>query len=116
MNTQDQAEIEAASAPKILTAVVTLDEPIAQGDSWITEVVVRKPDSGALMGISFMRLLNEADYDTIAKIIPRVTQPQISALHLKNNLLSLPDMTAIHGEICAFFMSKAQRASLPQTG
>jgi hypothetical protein len=115
MNTAEQAQIEQASAPAIESVTVKLDQPIAQGDNFITQVVVRKPGSGALMGVSLMRLLNDADYDTMMKIIPRVTTPQISTLHFKNETLSLADMTAIHGEICGFFLTRAQRASLPQT-
>jgi hypothetical protein len=115
MNTAEQAHIEQASAPATESVTVTLDQPIPQGSGFINEVVVRKPGSGALMGLSLMKLLNDADYDTMMKIIPRVTTPQISALHFKNDTLSLADMTAIHGEICGFFLTRAQRALLPQT-
>jgi hypothetical protein len=113
MNTATKTAIEAASQPRTAASViVTLDEPIEMGDTLITQVTVTKPSAGALMGISLSKLLNEADFDTMFKIIPRCTSPQISALHIKNDLVSLPDMTAIYGEICAFFLTKAQRAEI----
>ncbi len=113
MNTADQTAIADASAPVPRSTVVTLDEPIKMGDQLITHVTVNKPVGGALMGLSLTKLLNDADYDTICKVIPRCTSPQISALHIKNDLVSLADMTTIHGEICAFFLKKSVRDQLP---
>lgn len=95
--------------------VVTLDEPIAMGDSFITEVTVFKPSMKALMAnsVSGTALLDNADFATMAKVIPLSTSPMITRLHIENELLNLADMLRIYGEICTFFMTKAQRDTLP---
>lgn len=119
MNTAEKSAIEAASnagSQAIAPNVVKLDEPIAMGDNFITEVTVFKPPMKALMAnnISGAALLDNADFATMAKVIPLSTSPMISKLHIENDLLNSGDMLRIYGEICTFFMTKAQRDTLPQ--
>ena len=96
--------------------VVTLDEPIAMGDSFITEVTVFKPSMKAMMAnnIDAHALLDNANFGAMGKVIPLATSPMITKLHIENDLLSYGDMLRIYGEICTFFMTKEQRDTLPQ--
>jgi hypothetical protein len=106
MNTQDNA----ASALKKMTQTVILDEPIPSGEGFITQVEVSRPNVAAMLGISAMSVL-QFDFDTMVKLIPRITNPQITALHIKKDLVSLPDMIAIHAEAAAFLLPKGDRPS-----
>ena len=117
MNTAEKSAIEIASQPKAVASVtVTLDQPIEIAGQMVTSVTVSKPKTGALMGISLSKLLHESDFGTVIKMIARCTSPQISELHIKNDLVALSDIAVIHGEICAFFMTTADREALPPIG
>ncbi|HDF2344649.1 TPA: phage tail assembly protein, partial [Morganella morganii] len=58
-------------------ATVVLDEPIRRGETEIREVVVRKPNSGALRGVRLQALL-EMDVNYMTDVLPRVTTPALT--------------------------------------
>jgi hypothetical protein len=108
MNTQEQAEIAQASVPSE-SKLLTLDTPIKRGDTAFSQVTIRKPFGPALRGLSIMRLLNEADHDAFAVLIPRITSPQISKADIESGALELPDLIRMIAEITYFFLPKAER-------
>lgn len=55
---------------------ITLESPIIRGETTITELGLRKPDSGALRGASLRGLL-DMEVDDIAKVLPRVSEPPL---------------------------------------
>jgi hypothetical protein len=119
MNTAEKSAIDIASdsgKKPVNPHLVELDEPIAMGDGFITEVTVFKPPMKALMAnnIDGSALLDNANFSAMAKVIPLATSPVITKLHIENDLLNPADMLRIYGEICTFFMTKAQRDTLPQ--
>lgn len=59
------------------TSTVTLDTPIKRGDTEIASIEIRKPNTGALRGISLRELL-DFQADAIAKVLPRVTEPALT--------------------------------------
>lgn len=56
---------------------ITLETPIARGETQITALELRKPNAGALRGCSLRGLL-EFQADDIIKVLPRVTEPALT--------------------------------------
>ena len=65
-----QAEVTQKRDPN----TVTLDTPIKRGNSEITEVTLRKPNSGELRGVSLAELL-QMKVDALQTVLPRITNP-----------------------------------------
>lgn len=60
------------------TTNIPLETPIKRGTTEITSIEIRKPDSGALRGVSLRDLL-DFQTDAILKVLPRVTEPPLTA-------------------------------------
>lgn len=56
---------------------VTLDTPIKRGDTTITEIVLRKPQSGALRGTRLQAVM-EMDVASMMTVIPRISTPALT--------------------------------------
>ena len=65
-----QAEVTQKRDPN----TVTLDTPIKRGNGEITEVTLRKPNSGELRGVSLAELL-QMKVDALHTVLPRITNP-----------------------------------------
>ncbi|CAE6856214.1 phage tail assembly protein [Paraburkholderia domus] len=61
---------------------VTLDTPIVRGEQTITEVTLRKPNSGELRGTSLNALVN-LDIDALVKVLPRIAIPQLTEFDVR---------------------------------
>jgi hypothetical protein len=108
MNTQAQAEIaEASQLDEIRT--VTLDYPIKRGEGVIAEVTIRRPYGSALKGLSLAKLVNEADHDAFAVLIPRITSPMIAKQDIDSGALAPSDLLQIIGQVTDFFIPKWAR-------
>ncbi|EYU13571.1 phage tail assembly protein [Photorhabdus luminescens] len=86
---------------------IVLEEPLARGSSNITEVVVRKPNSGALRGARLQALL-EMDVDSMILVLPRVTIPALT----KSDLLSMTpgDLINLSVEVVNFLLPKSAKS------
>jgi len=91
---------------------ITLETPINRGEHTITEVALRKPASGELRGIALADLLR-LDVAALITVLPRITNPTLTAQDVQQ--LDLVDLTALGTEVLGFFMSKADKANLPQS-
>lgn len=58
-------------------ATVKLDSPIKRGDTTITELVLRKPQSGALRGTRLQAVM-EMDVASMMTVIPRISTPTLT--------------------------------------
>ena len=65
-----QAEVTQKRDPN----TVTLDTPIKRGNGELTEVTLRKPNSGELRGVSLAELL-QMKVDALQTVLPRITNP-----------------------------------------
>ena len=85
---------------------VTLDTPIKRGDQTITRVQVRKPNAGALRGLSLVEVL-QMNVTALQTLLPRVTEPPL----LKNEVATIDpaDLVALGTEVVSFLVPKAQR-------
>lgn len=103
---------DTTNGPKL--RAFTLDEDIRVGDQVAhaagTEIRVRKPQAGELRGVDISALVSRCDFDQIALLGPRVTQP---VLH-KTDIAAMDpaDLVQLGGEMVDFLLPKAARAAV----
>lgn len=89
---------------------VPLDEPIRRGEQVIEGITLRKPRAGELRGIQLAQLMM-LDVAALQALLPRVSTPTLTSHDVAN--LDPADLMAIGVKVQGFFMSKAERESLP---
>lgn len=87
--------------------VVTLDSPIVRGNVTITEITVRKPQSGALRGTRLQALM-EMDVDSIMTVLPRVTYPVLTKPELL--VMDPADLINLGVEVVGFLLPKSAKS------
>lgn len=93
-------------------ATVTLDAPVVRGKSEITEIVVRKPNSGALRGARLQALM-DMDVDSMMLVLPRVTTPTLTRAEVM--LLEPGDLLQLSMELVSFLLPKSAMSAFPQS-
>lgn len=111
--TTTNAKIAAAFTPapgKSIT--VQLVQPIerANGEP-ITEITLVKPNAGSLRGLKVPDLVS-GDVSTVLTLIPRISQPVVSAHDAEK--LETEDLGEIAGAIFGFFMTPTDKAKMAQ--
>ncbi|MNC72186.1 Phage tail protein E [compost metagenome] len=86
------------------TETVILDNPIARGEQAITEIVVRKPDSGSLRGTSLNDLLT-MDVNALIIVLPRITSPVLTAIELRR--MEPEDLLQLGQVVSGFLLPKS---------
>lgn len=83
------------------TKTITLDSPIARGDTSIATLVLTKPSVGALRGISLSALVT-MDVDALITLLPRITSPALT----KNDVMALDiaDLVAMGDAVMGFLL------------
>jgi hypothetical protein len=89
---------------------VVLDTPILRGKSEINEVVLRKPQSGALRGTRLQAIM-DMDVSAMMTIIPRISSPTLTPQEMAE--LDPADLTAMSVEVVTFLLKKSVLADLP---
>lgn len=95
---------------KVNEKTVVLDTPILRGKSEIKEVVLRKPQSGALRGTRLQAIM-DMDVSAMMTIIPRISSPTLTPQEMAE--LDPADLTAMSVEVVAFLLPKSVLADLP---
>jgi hypothetical protein len=88
------------------TVTVTLDTPIVRGAQTIDQVTLRKPDSGALRGLTLVDL-SQLDVNALHKVLPRISQPTLTPADCQ--ALDPADLLALGAEVSGFLLQKAKR-------
>lgn len=88
---------------------VVLDTPIKRGETEVSKVAVRKPNSGELRGTSVTDVLN-MDVNALFKLLPRITTPALT----ENELMQLDpaDLLQIGQEVSYFLLPKKAIAQI----
>lgn len=89
---------------------VVLDTPIQRGKNQITEVVLRKPQSGALRGTRLQAIM-DMDVSAMMMVIPRISTPTLTPQEMAE--LDPADLTALSVEVVTFLLKKSVLADLP---
>jgi hypothetical protein len=112
MNINTENTTAAATAPAVaitapgIPVAIPLDTPIQRGGQTITHVQVRKPNAGALRGLSLVEVL-QMNVTALQTLLPRVTEPPL----LKQEVAALDpaDLVSLGTEVVGFLVPKAQR-------
>ncbi|PHM23265.1 phage tail assembly protein [Xenorhabdus budapestensis] len=98
---------EQITLPQTEQTTVTLEEPIARGATTITDIIIRKPTSGALRGVRLQALM-EMDVDSMMLVLPRVTASVLT----KNDLLLMApgDLINLSVEVVNFLLPKSVKS------
>lgn len=91
------------------TEIVTLDTPIARGDTKIESVTLRKPNSGELRGIALTDLLR-MDVDSLAVVVPRISSPTLTKQDVHS--MDPADLTQIGSKVSGFLLQKDKLSEL----
>ncbi|WP_324029672.1 phage tail assembly protein [Pantoea sp. JZ2] len=91
---------------------VTLDTPIQRGKTEIKEIVLRKPQSGALRGVRLQALM-EMDVNAVMGVLPRVSAPALTAQEV--NEMDPADLLALSVEVVTFLLPKSALSAFPQS-
>lgn len=85
---------------------IPLDTPIQRNGQTITHVQVRKPNAGALRGLSLVEVL-QMNVTALQTLLPRVTEPPL----LKQEVATMDpaDLVSLGTEVVGFLVPKAQR-------
>ncbi|AXF61977.1 phage tail assembly protein [Enterobacter hormaechei] len=89
---------------------VPLDTPIKRGKTEIAEIVLRKPQSGALRGTRLQAIM-DMDVGAMMTIIPRISMPALTAQEMAE--MDPADLTALSVEVVTFLLKKSVLAGLP---
>ena len=89
---------------------VTLDTPVRRGKTEITEIVLRKPQFGALRGTRLQAIM-DMDVSAMMTVIPRISTPTLTAQEMAE--LDPADLTSLSVEVVTFLLPKAVLAGLP---
>lgn len=95
----------AITAPGIPVGI-QLDAPIQRAGQTITHVQVRKPNAGALRGLSLVEVL-QMNVTALQTLLPRVTEPPLMKTEVAN--MDPADLVAMGTEVVTFLVPKAQR-------
>ena len=95
---------------KLTEKTVQLDTPIMRGKTQITEIVLRKPQSGALRGTRLQAIM-DMDVGAMMTVIPRISTPTLTAQEMAE--LDPADLTALSVEVVTFLLKKSVLAGLP---
>ncbi|WJS97853.1 phage tail assembly protein [Novosphingobium humi] len=101
--------VDPASGKAITVKLVSPIER-ANGEP-ITEITLVKPNAGSLRGLKVPDLVS-GDVSTVLTLIPRISQPVVSAHDAEK--LETEDLGEIAGAIFGFFMTPTDKARMDQ--
>lgn len=99
------AETE-APAKNFNEETITLDTPIVRGETQITTIVLRKPASGELRGVSLIDLA-QMDVLSLRKVLPRITTPSLTDFEIGR--MDPADLLQCGVAVGSFLLKKSDR-------
>lgn len=88
---------------------VDLDYAIKRSSGAIDRLLIRKPNAGALRGVTLMALV-QVDVQALRTVLPRVCDPILTPAEI--NELDPADLLNVGATLASFFMSKAERLAI----
>lgn len=86
---------------------VSLDKPLARGNTTISTVTIRRPNSGALRGLSLMDVAT-MNVTALQKLLPRITDPALTEIEIAT-VVDVADLTAMGVEVAGFLVRKQDK-------
>ena len=97
---------------RVITDLITLDQPIKRGDTEIKALQLRKPQSGELRGLSLVDL-GQLDVNALHKVLPRITIPSITEAEARG--LDPADLLELGAEVGNFLLKRGSKPDFPAT-
>ena len=88
--------------------IITLETPIKRGTTEISEIKLRKPNAGALRGVSLAELL-QMNVSALQVVLPRISEPTLVKHEVDQ--LDPADLVACALEVAGFLVPKAAMES-----
>src|SRR3989442_313676 len=107
---QNQAAANAAALASGDAREITLDVPLKRPGGDLARVLVRRPNAGALRGLSLVELLH-MNVTALQTLLPRVTEPMLHKAEVLQ--LDPADLVTWVREVAFFWVPKAQREQSP---
>ncbi|MGR3897116.1 phage tail assembly protein [Pseudomonas sp. 1176_21] len=85
---------------------ITLDTPIIRGETSITSIILRKPASGELRGVSLIDLA-QMDVLALRKVLPRITTPTLTDIEIGR--MDPADLLQCGVAVGSFLLKKSDR-------
>ncbi|EDY85345.1 phage tail protein E [gamma proteobacterium HTCC5015] len=85
---------------------ITLDVPVKREGGDVTELDIRKPQSGELRGLNLMDIM-QLDVNAIIKLAPRVTNPALTENEVRQ--MEPADLTQLGTELAGFLVPKSAK-------
>lgn len=104
----DQAGSHSHNTPQPENVVV-LDQPIVRGATTIDQISLRKPNAGALRGITLSDLL-QMDVNAIVRVIPRISTPTLTEAEVR--AMDPADLVDAGSVVASFLLKKSMKADL----
>lgn len=83
---------------------ITLNTPLTRGEKKIAKIELRKPNSGALRGLSLLSI-GQMDTDALVKLAPRITTPVLTEAEMRQ--LDIADLFQIGQGVAGFLLPNA---------
>lgn len=109
MKTTEQAIAateQAKPAKNFNEETITLDTPIVRGETSIGTLVLRKPASGELRGVSLIDLA-QMDVLSLRKVLPRITTPTLTDIEIGR--MDPADLLQCGVAVGSFLLKKSDR-------
>lgn len=95
-----------APAKNFNEETIALDTPIVRGETQITTIVLRKPASGELRGVSLIDLA-QMDVLSLRKVLPRITTPSLTDFEIGR--MDPADLLQCGVAVGSFLLKKSDR-------
>lgn len=96
----------AAPAKNFNEETIVLDTPIVRGETEISTIVLRKPASGELRGVSLIDLA-QMDVLSLRKVLPRITTPSLTDFEIGR--MDPADLLQCGVAVGSFLLKKSDR-------
>lgn len=106
-NTQAPVETKDTQVGNPNVKIVTLDEPIKRNGRDIESLTIRKPNSGALRGLSLIAL-SQISVSELQTVLPRICDPMLTPQEIAG--MDPADLMSVGATVSSFFLTKADKA------
>jgi hypothetical protein len=96
----------AVPAKNLNEETIALDTPIIRGETQIDTLILRKPMSGELRGVSLVDLAN-MDVQALRKVLPRITSPSLTDIEIGR--MDPADLLQCGVAVGSFLLKKSDR-------
>lgn len=99
-----------AAESQPLQKIVELDTPIQRGKETLTQITLRKPQSGSLRGTRLQALM-DMDVNAMMVVLPRISVPALQPHEIVE--MDPADLLSLSVEVVTFLLPKSALSAFP---